>query len=147
MTRREAPIHLLVNLFARPRIRRIGVALALGAAAACTSAPPLPPSACLRVDTIPAGAKVTMRSGEVLQAPATVTCDRGQSVCIEVSFPGHVTRKVVLEPPAGERSRLSGLGVCGLVHLLENGGEWERVPAEHGRVVVALEPDEAPAGR
>ena len=113
--------------------------------AACTSAPPLPPTASTRVVSIPAGARITTRDGEVLTSPAVLAMPRGESVCLEVSLAGHAPRNIVIDPSEDEPT-LAALGACALLPLWTQGGKWEPVPVVDGRVLLELEPLAAPDG-
>jgi len=127
-----------------PRLRRSArpavAALLVGfSALACTSAPPLPPTASARIVSVPAGARITTKSGEVFTSPAVLPMRRGESLCLEVSMAGHAPRHVVVDA-ADEDPTLAALGACALLPLWTAGGKWEPVPVVDGRVLLELEP-------
>lgn len=103
--------------------------------AACVSRPQAPSA---RIASVPAGATCTTEEGEVYTLPARVPCEADGVTHVELSLPGHATRRVGLIQGGG-RPRLASLLLADLVGGLV-GGSPERVQVIEGKAVLELEP-------
>ena len=121
------------------RRRAYVVAAVLLGIAACTSPPGLPPGRHARIETIPAGARLTTQSGEVFRTPTVLPLPRGSTQRIELSLPGYAPRRIAIAP-CPEWTPLGAMALCTLVPLMSE-AEWERVDVVDGRVRVSLEPE------
>lgn len=128
------------RLRARPNgsRRRARIACALAVLVSCTAPPELPRGRLARIETVPAGARLITRAGEVFRTPVELPLPEGATQYCEVRLRGYDRRRVAIGRPGGP-TPLKALSMCTLVPLLAE-ARWERVDVVDGLARIDLVP-------